>query len=148
MRDREVFGGKGVMTSYTPQTVKRPLTNFLAADATPCTRSCFDDLATQVNMYSRPTVNLNRAPENFNIDHLVPGNVIHGRYDSYKVLGHLAETGMSKLVIAESEKHGSSIAIKEFLHNGKSRAFEREAHAHNIIYELGRHPNIVSAIEL
>ena len=135
------------MTSYTAETGKIPLTTFLLADATPYTRQGLDDLTTQVNIYSRPTVNLNPASENFNIDHLVRGKVIHGRYDSYKVLGHLAATGMSKLVMAESEKHGSPIVIKEFLHNGRSRAFEREAYSHNIIYELGGHPNIVSAID-
>jgi len=80
-------------------------------------------------------------------NHLRRGNVIRGRYDSYKLSGLLNETDMSNVFIAESIRHGSQIVVKEYLHNHRSRAFDREGHAHGRIYEFGGHPNIVPAIE-
>ncbi|HLD79637.1 MAG TPA: serine/threonine-protein kinase [Candidatus Nanoarchaeia archaeon] len=79
--------------------------------------------------------------------HLAPGNVVQGRYDAYKLRGLLDETGMSKVFVAESKRHESLIVVKEYLHNRRSHAFEREGYAHDKIHELGGHPNIVSAIE-
>src|SRR3989338_7745075 len=79
--------------------------------------------------------------------HLAPGNVVQGRDDSYMVYRSLARTPMSNVSLAWGHRSGKPIVLKEYLHDRRARAFDREAYAHNLMYELGGHLNIIPARE-
>ncbi len=105
-------------------------------------------------------MNTTTIDSNWNLDHqmiallgdspestLEAGRIIFGQHDTYTVLTSITvEAAQSKMYYGINKK-GQEVAIKLYLENHGSKAFERERFAHRLISDNGGHSHIIPALE-
>lgn len=129
------------MSPDNPETDRIPLTNFRPEDTLP-TRLSLEDSITQVNVYSRPTINLNPSRNQQYAQHNLEPIVNGLEKAGYNYLCTLHDTTRNKVFLVEEQEKGRLKAAKWF---SSAEQFDREKKAQELLRSYGGHKNILLA---
>ncbi|MDO8511286.1 MAG: serine/threonine-protein kinase [Nanoarchaeota archaeon] len=128
------------MISDTLKTGEGPLHDFDVADATPSTRRFLEEAITQVNIHSRPTIDMHPAKykERVGLESMIRAL----EKNSYEFMKVLHNSKRNKVFLVEESKSGERKAAKWF---NQAEHYFKEKEAQEILLGYDRHNNILLA---